>query len=161
MTCRYCNKDSNPGIAIPESFEKVDISVSSWACRTCAIERGIFCVKHDWAHQDFGQGKHACWHCIVETRQHLMPHSERVLALVLKLLERLPQHLRERFFDEGEVAVAVVGGDKSHICFEFLVREIAIHKLDPGEFVNKYLLGNRDQEHLFALLNPFPKHVGA
>jgi len=161
MTCRYCKKDPKAFMLIPEGLEAVDVNQSPFACFDCAIREGILCVKHNRAHQCFGLGKHACWGCVDEARQHLAPHTERVLALVLKLLERLPKDLRVQFFEQGAIDVAPVGGGKGRICFEFLAREIAINKLDPGEFVKKYFLENREQGEIFALLKPFPRHVGA
>src|SRR5438046_1027034 len=79
MKCRYCLNDPNDLVLIPESPEEADITQSAFACLDCAIERGIFCVTHQRAHQSFSRGGHACWSCIAEARRALFPYSEQAV----------------------------------------------------------------------------------
>lgn len=159
MTCRYCEKDPKSFMLIPEGLQEVDVNQSPFACLDCAIKEGIFCAKHNRAHQSFGpgKGKHACWGCVGEAREHLMQHSEQALGLVLKLLERLPKDLQEQFFEEGALDIALIGRSKTRICIEFLARAIAVAKLDPDEFIDRYFFDEIGPESWTKLMAMHPQ----
>lgn len=65
MVCRYCQKEPDIVVAIPELCEQADLSQSPFSCVSCALEQGIYCPIHSQPHMIFQPHGHtACRFCI-------------------------------------------------------------------------------------------------
>ncbi len=67
MECEFCNKEISGVIVFVPSLPHIrDGSITSSACKECAIAKKIFCEKHQTSHQGFKDETTACKKCINE-----------------------------------------------------------------------------------------------
>lgn len=126
MNCRFCGHDPELIMLVP-ARRKFDGAIEVFSCRNCAIEKGLYCVKHDKPHIGFdGDDTTACLSCIVEEVQ---VRKEMAEFLYRRLFRILPDPEWMELQEAAVIASTIMGENDAVAILRFMVTKAQREKV--------------------------------
>ena len=133
MNCEICGMQSGPvySIKIPKDSHKP----FTYVCKSCAIKKGIFCLKHEILHEGFVDGTTACIAC---TEEVLVFHELCGIEEVYADIRGILPYFEAMLFDEAIGTVATYSQNyKSVVLFRYIVSASARSGVPVQDMVNR------------------------
>lgn len=86
MECRYCEPGKESNETLAELPIELAFGENFWGCRSCMMERGLWCVVHDQPHSLWNLGDHLCMGCHVQMYIQLKPRAREHYQFLLNSL---------------------------------------------------------------------------
>ena len=85
MQCYYCERDIHFIIPLRGNFPGGRLV--AFSCLGCAEKSGRYCIRHEKAHDEFGEGEGtACRTCVDEEIERNLHRGEEIVRLITELV---------------------------------------------------------------------------